>query len=153
MYIRDQIIQILSISRAEMRQALSMIDPAQESTSSWQPRELLAHIAGWDQLLTACLQAHASGETYTPTSLPDTDEFNRQSLKVRADFSSEQVTADWETRRQALVTVLQSMPPERFEVPLLFPWGQVGTIEDVLRGFAAHERRHAAELVKNAHSG
>ena len=40
------------------------------------------------------------------------------------------------------------MLDDKFEEPALFPWGQVGTVEDILRGFAAHERRHAEEIAK-----
>lgn len=147
MYIRDQIIQILTLSRREIRQAIDQIDPTSQIYPGWQLRELLAHIAGWDQLLAKCLSAHANGERFSRPGFPETDEFNRQSIEARADLSTEQVSADWETRREELIAVLGAMPPERFEQPLIFPWGQVGTVEDILRGFASHERRHAEEMV------
>ena len=146
MYIRDQIIQILTLARAEMRQVVGPIDADQEIYPAWKIREVLAHIAGWDETITATLEAHAAGEQYTPANFPDVDEFNRGAIEARATLSLEQVTADWQTQRERLLTVLCEMPPERFEQPTLFPWGQVGTVEDVLRGFAAHERRHATEI-------
>jgi hypothetical protein len=147
MYIRDQVIQILTLAQTEMRQAADQISPEREISPGWQIREVLAHIAGWDELLASVLDAHGAGKQYSQGEFPDTDSFNQQSLEARAGLSLEQVTTDWEACRESLIGVLQEMAPERFEQPVLFPWGQVGTVEDILRGFAAHERRHAGEIL------
>jgi hypothetical protein len=141
---------ILNHARAEMLQVLDDADPHMELSPGWRLREVLAHIAGWDAVIAACLQAHADGEAYTPVDFPGTDAFNRQSLEARSQLSYEQVAADWKQQRENLVAVLRAIPPEKFEQPLVFPWGQVGAIEDVLRGFASHERRHTGEFVQKS---
>lgn len=149
MYIRDQIIQILTLARAEMRQAVDQTHAAQGIYPDWGLCEVLAHITGWDEVLIACLEAHAEGRFFNPPDFPETDLFNQKSLEDRRGLSLEAITEDWDSRRLQLISLLQRMPAERFNQPAVFPWGQVGTIEDVLRGFAAHERRHAGEIISN----
>jgi hypothetical protein len=146
MYLKEQLVLILNHSREGMLKVVDMVEPNQQIYPSWKIKEVLAHMAGWDECIAAALEAHSRGETPTSAGIHEPDIFNQQAVRAREALSPEQVAADWEAQRQNLIRVIEQMPEESFQAPALFPWGQVGAVEDVVRGFAAHERRHAEEI-------
>jgi hypothetical protein len=145
MYLKEQLILILNHSREEMLKTIRLVDPAMEIYPSWKLKELLAHLSGWDQCIADALAAHSTGAA-TSAVIIDPDTFNRQSVAARGDLFYEQVFTDWQSQRKNLIQVIEHLPEEKFQAPAMFPWGQVGAVEDIVRGFAAHERRHAEEL-------
>lgn len=148
MYLKEQLILILNHSREEMLNAIQQVDHDQQVYPQWKIKEVLAHLSGWDQCIADSLIAHASGEAEFPEILIDPDSFNQQSLAKREALALEDVITDWQKSRQELYRVIEGLPEEKFEAPAKFPWGQVGAVEDTVRGFAAHERRHAADILK-----
>ena len=148
MYIKDQLISILNLARTELSNHLIEVDPNKGEVPYWKLPAGLVHLTGWDEVLCKTLEAHSKGERFSPEDFPDIDEFNQQSLDSHQGISVKQAFADLEQQREKLITILGAMPDDKFEQPAIFPWGQVGTVEDILRGFAAHERRHAEEIAK-----
>lgn len=145
MYLKEQLILILNHSRKEMQNAIELVDPTLEIYPSWKLKELIAHLSGWDQCVAEALESHLRG-TSTSMVVLDTDTFNQQSVAARESLSYQQARADWDAQRQNLLQVIEQITEEKFQAPAMFPWGQVGAVEDIVRGFAAHERRHAEEL-------
>ena len=146
MYLKDQLILILNHSREEMRKVVDLVDPEQQIYPSWKIKEVLAHMAGWDACVAASLEAHSRGLAHTEESALEPDVFNHRSVIDRDGLSYDQVVEDWQAQRQNLTRVIEKLTEENFQAPAMFPWGQVGAVEDVVRGFAAHERRHAEEI-------
>jgi uncharacterized damage-inducible protein DinB len=148
MYLKNQLILILNHSRQELLKVLARVDTDQEIYPGWTIKEVLAHVAGWDACVAASLEAHSRDEHSSTNASLEPDIFNQQSVADRETFTYEQVLEDLEAQRQKLNLVIGEMAEEKFQAPALFPWGQVGAVEDVVRGFAAHERRHAEEIVR-----
>jgi hypothetical protein len=146
MYLKDQLILILNHSRKEMLKVLEHVDADLQISPDWTVKEVLAHLSGWDACIAASLEAHSRGERSSSESSLEPDDFNQESVAAREDLSFEQVVEDWEAQRQNLNSVIVEMAEEKFQAPAVFPWGQVGAVEDIVRGFAAHERRHAEEI-------
>ena len=121
MYLKDQLISILNLGRTELTNHLTQVDPAQEIFPSWNLTEVLAHFAGWDEVLCQTLDAHARGEVYAPADFPDVDLLNQQSVDARRGWSLEEATADFERMRERLIQLLKDMPDDKFEEPALFP--------------------------------
>jgi len=145
---RTHLIQQLDEARAKMRAVLVDMDTQMEIYPDWTVKQVLAHITGWDDAIIASLRAHAGGdEPGTPASR-GIDFYNAQSVAERKALAYDQVVKEWELAREQLKTAIKEMPAERLEEPLLFPWGQVGTIAQLVAIFAHHEEEHAGDIRK-----
>jgi hypothetical protein len=146
MYLKNQLILILNHSRGEMLKVLEQVNSDQQIYPDWKVKEILSHLSGWDACIAAALEAHSRGETTTGDLALEPDALNRQSVTARHGLTFEEVIEDWGAQRKNLARVIEEMTEEKFQAPAMFPWGQVGAVEDIVRGFAAHERRHAEEI-------
>ncbi len=143
---RESLLQKLDTAREAMRALAADIDCQQEIYPGWTIKHVLAHLAGWDDATIASLQAHINGEEAgTPAAL-GIDHYNAQSVATREALSYDQVIREWELAREQLKTLIRQMPEEKFREPLLFPWGQRGTVEFLVTIFADHELEHATEI-------
>jgi hypothetical protein len=141
-----QLIQQLEGARQGLRAALEAIDPKLEICPGWTSKEMLAHIAGWDQLTIPSLHAHAAGIESGAPAAGDFDLVNAEFIEGYQAFSYSQMVSEFELEREKLQTVLQEMPEEKFDEPFLFPWGERGTIADLVAILAGHDEEHAKEL-------
>jgi hypothetical protein len=145
---RERLIQQLDRARQAMRAALAGIDTEREIYANWSVKHLLAHITGWDQVATATLRAHASGEEPGEPTLQDINAVNDEFVASREALDYKQVAEEWKRVRQELETVIQEMPEDRFQVSMLFPWGEHGTVSQIVNIFSEHEEEHAVEIRK-----
>jgi uncharacterized protein (TIGR03083 family) len=143
---KTQLIYELDQSREGLRAALAGLGPKARIYSNWTVKELLAHICGWDEATVASLRAHAAGiEPAVPASR-GIDPYNAESVETRKALSFEQTVKEWELTREELKTVIREMPPEKFEQPLIMPWGPTGSVASLVRIFVEHEVEHAEEV-------
>ncbi|HUF17010.1 MAG TPA: DinB family protein, partial [Thermoanaerobaculia bacterium] len=102
----------------------------------WSPREVVAHISGWDAEVLRQFEIFGSG--YTVEIRHDIDEFNARSVESRADLSWQATVEELRNihRRYpaaiARVTVLQREPNPQYR-----EWLEVLT---------DHYRHHTAQL-------
>jgi hypothetical protein len=140
------LIQRLDEARAQMRALLAEVDPRAEIYPGWTMKEILAHIAGWDDAVAASLRAHAGGQEPGTPALEGIDAYNIQSVATRQALAYDQVVREWELAREQLKAAIDAMPAEKFDERLLVPWGGRGTIPRLVHIFAEHEEEHAAEV-------
>jgi hypothetical protein len=133
-------------SRAAMLQALDGTTAELEIYESWNLKHFLAHIAGWDEASVTSLKAHMEGGEYKIPAFRGVDEFNKFSVVTRIELSYEQIYREWELVRDELKAVLRAMPPEKFEVDILFPWGIRDSIQALIQVIVEHEAEHAVDL-------
>lgn len=143
---RQQLIQQLDEARAEMRAALTEVDRRATIYPHWTIKEILAHIAGWDDAVTSSLCAHAGGDEPATPAVRGLDVYNAESVETRLALSFEQTVREWELSREQLKAALVEMPEEQFARPMLFPWGQTGTIAQLLKIWIDHEHEHARDV-------
>jgi hypothetical protein len=141
-----QLIQQLEGARQELRVALEAIEPRMEICPGWTSKEMLAHIAGWDRVTIPSLRAHAAGIEPGAPAVGDFDLVNAQFIEGYQALSYSQMVSEFERVRQELKTALKEMPEERSAEPFLFPWGERGTIADLVAILAGHDEEHAKEL-------
>ncbi len=146
----ERLIGELEAARAQMRTLLGRIDVQREIYPGWRIKHVLAHIAGWDDAVNASLRAHLGGEEPGTPAARGIDFYNAQSVATREFLDYEQVVQEWELARDELETILNEMPAEKFQEPLLFPWGRRGTVAQLVAVFVEHEAEHAAEIAKLA---
>lgn len=146
-----QMIQSLDTAREKMRAVLSDMDVTRLIYPPWTIKQVLAHITGWDDATTAALRAHAGGtEPGTPADR-GIDHYNAQSVAERDALPYEHIVREWDLARDQLKRVLAELPPEKLAQPLLFPWGGMGTVAQIIAIMAHHETEHAAEITALTH--
>lgn len=143
---KTNLIQQLDEAREKMRAVLADIDIQMEIYPGWTIKQVLAHIAGWDDATISSLRAHAGGDEPATPAVRGIDFYNAQSVATRDALSYDHVIKEWELARDQLKTAINEMPPERFKESLIFPWGETGSIAQLVAIFAAHEEEHAEEI-------
>jgi hypothetical protein len=143
---RTQLIQQLEGARQELRAALEAIDPKMEICPGWTTKEMLAHIAGWDQVTIPSLHALARGIEPGAPAAGDFDLVNAEFIEGYQALSYSQMVSECERVRDELKTELAELPEERLAEPFLFPWGERGTVAELVAILAGHEEEHAKEL-------
>jgi hypothetical protein len=140
------LIQQLDAAREAMRAALVGLDIRMEIYPGWTIKEMLAHIAGWDDASTTSLHAHLHGNEPATPAVLGIDFYNAQSVETRQALDYEHTRKEWELAREQLKAAIREMPPEKLGGPMLFAWGHTGSIAELVAIFASHEREHAREV-------
>lgn len=143
---KERLIQLLNEARREMQAALAMVDMTQDVYPDWSLREMLAHIAGWDQVTRKGIETYLRGEK--PFVLPPQgfDQTNAEMATAREGLSSQQVLQDCEQERAGLIRAIRQIPAGEFGFTFAFPWGSEGTLSEMIEIIAEHEQEHAQEL-------
>ncbi len=144
---REELIQELDQSRGVLLELLSGIPADSEIYSGWTLRQFYAHLTGWDAVVTASLREHAAGRSPAAPVLNGIDAYNAESIHTRETLDDEHILKEWEQAREELKAAIRDVPPERLNVPLLFPWGRTGSVRQLVEVLVEHEgEEHASEL-------
>jgi len=131
-----------------MRRALSSVEGQMEIYPGWTVREILIHIAGWDEVGASTLCAHMDGTLPPPLEVEGIDAYNDYLVERCGSFTREEVIQYWRRARRQLVDALEEMPPEKLLERAHFPWGETGSIIRLVSILEEHEREHAAEILE-----
>ena len=67
----------------------------------------------------------------------------------RRAWTMEQVWAEYEASHDQLNLIVETMPAEKWDGEMLFPWNERGTIEQFIKRMMKHETKdHCNALVK-----
>ena len=144
----ERLIERLDQSRRAMQRALSSVDAQREICPGWTTREILAHIAGWDEVGTSTVRAHSAGETPPPIEIRGIDAYNDFLVSKCEGLTYEEVVQCWRSARRELEEALTDAPPEKLRERAQFPWGETGNITRLVSILAEHEREHADEILE-----
>ena len=145
---RERLIQQLDEARDEMRAILADTDPEMRLSPTWTVKEVVAHITGWDVATIEMLRAHAVGEALDATEWVSIDHYNARTVETRRGLSYEQVVSEWEGTRDRLASILDEMQEEKYAEPLVYLWGQTGTVAQLVAIMVHHEAEHAEKIRK-----
>lgn len=148
---RLKLFEMLDAGRSRMREVVSQVQRDQSIYPPWTIKEVLAHIAGWDDAATASLLAHAHGIAPATPAIRGVDYYNAQTVAERSALDFDHVQREWESSRDALKKAILETSDERLQQPLVLPWGGTGTVEQLVQTFAEHEREHATEILSLIH--
>jgi hypothetical protein len=143
---QQRLIEQLDEAHDRMRAVLVDVDPRMSMSPTWTVKEVLAHVAGWDDATIEMLRAHVTGE---PLDMPEwlgIDHYNAKSVETRRPLTYEQTVNEWEQTRAQLKTMIEDMPAEKVPEPMEFLWGQSGTTAHLVAIMAHHEADHAAKI-------
>ncbi len=135
----------LEAARIRLDAAVEKIMPQLEIYPTWQLKQLLDHITGWDELVCDILLTHQRGESL-PQTAKNISKFNDQSIATRRSISLEQSRKDYHRIRVDVLHLLRNMPDEYFTNAFIAPWGGEWTVDRMLKLFASHEQEHARHI-------
>lgn len=148
---KDTLLKQLDEARDYIWGLLDEFDPTWEIYPGWTSREFFTHIAGWEAMVWENLRDYAEGRTPKRYAYKDLDEANADFVGVRQSLPLKNAKLECDINRFAIKTLLKAIPEEKYQEPILFPWG-METLTNFLIGAIEHENLHAADIlaIKNS---
>lgn len=151
---RDEAIQELRTARKELQDTLA--DMGEEdylrpkAIDKWTLKDLVAHVASWDEEMVRVLQTFPMpGEslyTYLISERNDFATWNEEQIALRRDHSVSQVISEFETARRDLIQVIEGLTDAVLNRSRMTSWGTPATGFEILGTQAEHDREHAAQV-------
>ena len=136
-----------------MRAVVARVPQNQSIYPHWTIKEIIAHLAGWDDAVIASLKAHATGDVPDTPASRGINHYNAATVTERETLSYQHTFDEWEATREILKQTIRDLPNERLSEPLVYPWGPTGMVIELIQIFADHETEHAneiSEILQNA---
>ncbi len=148
MDVKTALIQRLDEARAGLESVLPRVDPAKQIYPNWTLKQMLDHIAGWDDAVIASLRAHVDGKVPGTPADRGIDYYNDQTVTTRESLDFTHTLSEFKTSRLLLKQIINAMPDNKLAEPLIVPWGSKGTVSEIIEIFAEHEEIHTADILR-----
>jgi hypothetical protein len=133
-------------SRARLNSALDEVAPQVEVYPSWKIKQVMDHIAGWDDLVYSSLVAYSEGKSPPKMKEKGIDQYNEASVSSRSSLTLAQSRLEYEGARKKVLQQLRDLPPEMLVTEYPAPWGGTCTISSIMKIFISHELEHARHI-------
>jgi len=145
---RAELITTLENSRAKMIMHLEEIDKTRKISPLWTIREMLAHLSGWDDAVIAFIQSLMEGKIPATPAVRGVDVYNAETVSTREGLDYDHIYREYLETRKVLHQLLQEIPEEKITEQHVLPWGEPGTLVDMINIFGPHEAEHARDVEK-----
>jgi hypothetical protein len=142
----DELIAILEHPRLKMMACLDHIDVNRQVYSLWTIREVLAHLSGWDDAAVGFMKSILADKTPLTPAADGIDVYNASSVAARVGMDYDQVRQQFITVRVELLALLKQIPEEKLTTEYILPWGEPGTLVDIIHIYGPHEEEHVESL-------
>jgi hypothetical protein len=145
---QTRLLNLLDRVREEMR-GVANFSTANEIVyrdSGWRVRDIIAHVAAWEDESARALEAFLRGESYQIPGFVSDEIYNHQAHDRWASVDVAEVWAAWETARTHLKAALGRFDAASASGMLVAPWGARGTVRMVIEEMAQHEGEHASHV-------
>jgi hypothetical protein len=143
---KETYIKRYETARAEMREILKLAQGNPQIYAPWRMKEVLDHITGWDDAVIASIKSFLAGDIPATPAARGIDAYNAETVTSREAIPYEVTQREWEASRAELLELMRKMTDKQLHTPFGFPWGDSGTIEDLVEIFTEHEETHAKEI-------
>jgi len=145
---RKALVDRLQESHSTTRDVVDGVDsefPVHTDTG-WTVRDILGHIGAWDIQAAKSLRAFGKGNEH---SLGDQDDeaFNQQQYRRLRELDPQRSHAAWEGARDELIAAVEKLPDELGAGVLLYPWGDRGSLAQLVDEMIEHDVEHRDELI------
>lgn len=144
MSLRQELLAELAEARRELLSAVEGLSEAQMTAplpgGEWSAKDILAHVASWEELRPVEVARTAGGDqpVYGRLQDDDFDRWNALMMVYRRDLPLEQVLRELLKARERLLAVVAELPDEQL------PAAAEGRMR--IRRAAHHEREHATQI-------
>jgi len=145
---RDEILKLYEESHAVMMEQLREVDKQRKIYPLWTIREIIAHLAGWDDAVIGFVNALLKGETPPIPAPRGPDVYNEETVTTREGLSYDHIVREYINTRARLISLVGQMSEEMVTQKSVLPWGGEGSLEDIFRIFGPHEIEHAMDVKK-----
>lgn len=145
---REEIINMIESSHAEMMAQLSVIDKNRKIYPLWTIREIIAHLSGWDDASVGFVNALLKGETPPTPAMRGAEVYNEETVSTREGLSYDHIVREYVDTRAKLIGLIKQMSEELVLKKSVLPWGAEGALEDIFLSFGQHELEHAMDVKK-----
>jgi uncharacterized damage-inducible protein DinB len=139
---RAFLIERLNSMRKPLEEVIAQAPANKEIYKNWTVKQIMDHISGWDDVIIDALISHAKGEPITSTVSCDIDAYNAETTTSRQSLDLELTKREFQNTRLAFIQALNDLPDKKFNQPLIFPWGEMGTVAYLVEIFIEHEEYH-----------
>ncbi len=151
---RDEAIVKLRAARRELYDSLSGISDEElmrpNAAAKWSIKDLLGHIAAWDEETLRIIQAFAMQTnplySYSISDRSDFAVWNAEQVQLRQDRSMEQIRLELENSRRDLIQIVEGLTDQVLMRSKVTPWGKQRTGFELLEEAAAHDLEHARDV-------
>jgi hypothetical protein len=141
----NDLIAQLEHARERLNAALEKVAPQVEIYSAWKLKQVMDHIAGWDELMVSVYRAHTNGEP--PVIIKQgIDQYNAVSVGNRKELSLEQSRQEYAVARENVILAIREMSVDKLTQQFQAPWGGMCTVAKVVKIFVSHELEHAKQI-------
>ncbi len=147
-------LDLLEQTRSETRALISSVDADRiihTDERLWRVRDILGHLGIWNLEAARSLQAFAEGGEYccVPSEAEYYD-YNGPAAELRKTWTMEQVWTEYENAHELLRQIVATLPAEKWDAELLYPWNSRGMPEYLIIIMMKHESVDHCELIKLA---
>ncbi|MFH2103829.1 MAG: maleylpyruvate isomerase N-terminal domain-containing protein [Chloroflexota bacterium] len=118
---KDAYIQHLDEARGGLEALLPRVDIHKQIYPGWTLKQLLDHIAGWDDAVIASLRAHMDGLTPGTPAARGINYYNAETVSTRESLDYEHSLHEWHASRKLLKETIRSLAEEKLTQPLTLP--------------------------------
>jgi uncharacterized protein (TIGR03083 family) len=149
-------IDVLKHGHLALLQAVENVPDAAWETpgvcGTWSVKEILAHLASYEQALVEVLNALLAEQTDPPplvlALLADPQAFNDKQVAQRQSDTPTAVLAEYKAAQAQAISLAAQIPAELFQQNGVLPWyGESYDLDDFLAyTYYGHKREHSAEI-------
>ncbi|HEY74002.1 MAG TPA: DinB family protein [Thermoflexia bacterium] len=147
---KEDVLTKLAESRQTLRQAtqgLSEEEMTQVQVEGvWTIKDVLGHIASWEEICLEPLRPYADGKPFQVEDIKDYLNVNQGLVDRKQDTSLDAILDEWDAIRQELAATISKLSAEQWEQRVVFPWGDEGTVTELLDELYEHELEHARAI-------
>lgn len=139
----------LDQTRAETESVLHGLDPEKiiYPEGEWTVKDIIGHLATWEQAALTALQAHADGgEALLPPDLREED-YNALNVARRKHFPLEKIMQEWTDTREWFKQAIEELRDSQFEKPLHYWWEDSGSVAQLVEELIEHELEHRQDIL------
>jgi hypothetical protein len=140
---RNSTLVLLRRTRRMTRAALEPLDRAavvHDDAPAWQVRDVVGHLGVWTGEAALSLEAHAAAGEYTCLDTSGLyDGYNEMAALERRAWPMADVWAEYEAAHDRLEAAIATMPPDRWDTPIQYPWTELGSVVGLVVLMTEHE--------------
>ncbi|MFC2028598.1 DinB family protein [Chloroflexota bacterium] len=148
---KKHLIDQLTEVHKSIRSVLDGVDPEMpvHKDNGWRVRDIVGHMATWDQEIANSLQAYQAGSEYLTPNLDEAEVgFNEKAVLDQKDLTNQQIIDIFVKASQEFIKAIKEIQDERFPGELLYPWGnERGDIKTLVNYMIEHDIEHRDEIL------
>ena len=112
----------------------------------WTIKDIIGHLASWQELCLKLLIGLATGKPYTPPDIPDG--WNDKEATRKRSIPLDKIKKEFSSIYEEMLAETYVLTPKQWEQKIKMPWGELATIGEMLNGLAMHEEEHLKAIQK-----